>query len=116
MATFPLLKTGAAAQYPLEMGWQSASEEVRFLDGSRQTYLLHRAPMRRWYLQFDLLDEVEVSQLSQFVEANKYLPFAFPDPISGTTIPACRFHGAAVIVDSKTEGSAAVSLVVEEIV
>ncbi len=34
MATFPVLKTGAAAQYPLDRGVRFSTQAVRFMDGS----------------------------------------------------------------------------------
>ena len=50
MATFPYLKTGAAAQYPLDFGVRFATQAVRFLDGSQQSFRLYGSGLRRWTL------------------------------------------------------------------
>ena len=68
MATFPVLKTGAVAQYPLERGVRFSTQAVRFMDGSRQRFRLYGPGLRRWTLKLDLLDEQELGAVISFVE------------------------------------------------
>ncbi len=68
MATFPVLKTGAVAQYPLGFGVRYSTHAVRFLDGSQQKYALIGTGLRRWTISLDLLDEQELGAVIAFVE------------------------------------------------
>ena len=102
MATFPFLKTGAIAQYPLNRTLSLASQSVRFLEGRRQTYVLNGAGMRRWTLALDLLDEAEVSAVMDFADVVGTGTFSFTDPVSGDTAPKCIISGGeldAALVD-----------------
>ncbi len=102
MATFPILKTGAVAQYPLSRVNSVSTQAVRFLDGSQQTYQLNGAGLRRWVLTLDLLDEAEVSAVIEFAEQIGTGTFAFSDPISGDTAEKCIISGGeldAALVD-----------------
>ena len=99
MATFPILKSGAVTQYPLQAMTGQASEVIRFLDGTDQRYMTHAQPLRAWQIHLESLDENEVSSLEAFFRAQlgAYSTFVFPDPISGSSIPSCRF-GADLLV------------------
>ncbi len=102
MATFPTLRTNAVAQYPLHRTLSLASQSVRFLDGSRQTYQINGAGLRRWMLTLDLLDEAEVSAVIEFAEEVGTGTFAYTDPISGDTAPKCVISGGeldAALID-----------------
>jgi hypothetical protein len=100
MATFPtLLKTGAIAQYPLNRVLSLATQAVRFLDGSRQTYQLSGAGLRRWELKLDLLDETEVSAVIAFAEQIGTGTFSFTNPVTGEIAAKC------VIADEQLETS-----------
>lgn len=87
--TFPLLKTGAVAQYPLDRGTLFSTQAVRFLDGSQQKFRLCGMGLRRWRVSLDLLDEEELCALIDFVDAQGSGTFAFTDPISGQTTATC---------------------------
>lgn len=93
MATFPTLKTGTVAQYPLNRSTSLTSQAVRFLDGSRQTYQIDGAGLRRWQLTLDLLDEAEVSAVIDFAEEIATGTFAFTDPLTGETAAKCIISG-----------------------
>ena len=82
MASFPVLKTGAVAQYPLEYGVHFVTQSVRFMDGSQQRFRLHGTGLRRWTLKLDLLGEDELAAVMAFVEQQGSAPFAFTDPAS----------------------------------
>lgn len=101
MATFPTLKTGAVAQYPLSRTVSFATQAVRFLDGSRQSYRLS-AGLRRWTLNLDLLDETELAAVMAFTEQAGSATFSFADPVTGDTVASCVISGGqfeAVLVN-----------------
>ena len=92
MATFPLLQTGAVAQYPLDRRARTATQVVRFLDGSEQKYRGLAAPLHAWRVQLDLLDDVEKAELDAFfvTQQGAVQSFAFTDPWDGAVYPNCR--------------------------
>ena len=71
MSAFPVLKTGAVAQYPLERSVRFPVQAVRFLNGSQQIYQLSAGGLRRWAIRLELLDEAEVAALIRFSEAQQ---------------------------------------------
>jgi hypothetical protein len=93
MATFPTLQSGAVTQYPLPMAQGQQVGVIRFLDGNDQRYLLQGRTFRRWEISLSLLTDSEASGLEAFFaqQQGSYSTFIFPDPISGTQVPNCRF-------------------------
>jgi hypothetical protein len=88
---FPTLKTGAVAQYPATKTNQFASFVVRFLDGGDQRYRQFPAPLRRWVIRLDMLDETELNALEQFFAAQEgsFSTFSFVDPWTQSTVTNC---------------------------
>src|SRR5579863_6101996 len=103
MATFPVLKTGATAQYPLDRGVRYSTEGVRFMDGSQQKFRLIGVGLRRWTLKLDLLDEQELGAVIAFVEQQGSAPFAFTDPATGAVASTCVIAGRQLDVTMKSE-------------
>ena len=93
MNTFPLLTTGAVAQYPLGIAIGQCSQVIRFLDGTDQRFRTQGRMLRRWLIRLDLLDENEIAALEEFFNSKlgAYSTFVFPDPYSGTDVPNCIF-------------------------
>ena len=93
MPMFPSLSTGAVTQYPLEVGTGQGTQAVRFLDGTDQRFSLHGRLLRRWLIRLDLLNDNELHAFETFFESQlgAYSTFDFPDPVSNTTVPNCRF-------------------------
>jgi hypothetical protein len=91
--TFPLLSSGAVAQYSLPVVTGQAVQTIRFLDGADQRYLIQGRTFRQWEIQLTLLKDSEIAQLQTFFDEQQgdYGLFDFPDPISGETISNCRF-------------------------
>ena len=114
MATFPTLKTGAVAQYPLTSGYRFATQQVRFLDGSRHVFPLQKA-LRRWIIQFDQIDPEEFSVVAAFVEATLGQTFSFTDPGSGIVAPKCMLQGSAVEFQTLDEFRSKLQITVEEV-
>src|ERR1039458_8317774 len=93
MANFPALKTGAVAQYGSDRGRQFSTQVLRFVDGSEQRFAAYGAPLRRWTIRLELLDESELYALEQFFEneAGRTGTFSFTDPWDGTVYASCSF-------------------------
>lgn len=115
MATFPVLKTGAVAQYPLGFGMRFLTQAVRFLDGSQQKYRLIGTGLRRWTVSLDQLDEQELGAVIAFVEQQGSATFAFTDPLSGASVPNCVLSGEQFDATIKREMNGQTTVVIEEI-
>ena len=115
MPDFPVLKTGAATQYPLHRSTRFQTGAVQFLDGSRQRYRIFGAGHRRWNIQLDCLDDAELAALTAFLETQGTTPFAFTDPATGQTVPRCVIAQDRFVGGSRGEMLAGAQLVIEEI-
>jgi len=115
MATFPNLKTGVAAQYPLDRSVRFQTQSVKFLDGSQQRYRIQGAGLRRWSISLDLLDEQELASLVAFVEQQGSAAFAFTDPVTGENIAKCVMAGDRFEAFLLDETRAGAKLSIEEI-
>ncbi len=94
MNTFPTLNTGAITQYPAQAGSTFSSQVLQFVDGSEQRFPGYAAPVQRWSVKLELLDEDEVTTLAEFF-SNVSGPagsFSFTDPGTGTVYPNCSFE------------------------
>lgn len=114
MATFPTLRTGAVAQYPLKKTTTFQTQAVRFLDGSRQTFRILGA-LRSWSVQLSLLDERELGSVIAFAEQQGTAPFAFRDPVTGVTVATCILSGQTFDAGMTDEMKAQTSVLIEEI-
>src|ERR1700722_17745494 len=115
MATFPILKTGAPAQYPLDRGVRYATQAVRFMDGSRQRFRLYGTGLRKWTLKLDELDEQELGAVIAFVEQQGSATFTFTDPTTGVAVPNCIISGQQFDATMNREMSGQATVVIEEI-
>ena len=100
MATFPLLRTGVIAQYPLQVSMGQRVQIIRFLDGSDQRFLSQGRQFRRWEIKLDLLDEQELAAVEQFFieQQGTYSTFTFPDPVSGQAVQSCRLGSSGLVM------------------
>ena len=116
MAHFPTLKTGAVAQYPSDRAREYSTLVQEFLDGSEQRSPQYGAPLRRWMVRLDLLDEAEMFRLEEFFveQGGAAGGFAFTDPWDGTTYPNCSFEGGAVDLQFAGAGRGTLELTVRE--
>jgi len=91
MATFPVLKTSAVAQYPAMRYVQYRNHAVRFVDGTEQRYRDATGPLHRWGIRLSQLDESEVAAIEEFFAANEgaFGSFAFTDPWDGRVYSNC---------------------------
>jgi hypothetical protein len=113
--SFPVLKTGAVAQYPLGRSVRFSTQAVRFLDGSQQKFRLYGSGLRRWTVKLDQLDETELSALIDFVDAQGGETFSFTDPVSGATVANCVIGGEQFDATLTGEMTGRASIVIEEI-
>ncbi len=115
MATFPVLNTGAVAQYPLGFGVRYSTQAVQFMDGSRQKYPLIGTGLRRWTIQLDLLREDELGAVIAFVEQQGSAPFTFTDPITGASVSNCVLASEQFDAMIAAKLSGQTTVVIEEI-
>lgn len=112
--TFPLLKTGAVAQYPAVKGLDTATEVVRFVDGGEQRYRDFGAALRRWAIRLELLDEAELTAVEEFFTDNQgaFGSFAFTDPWDGTVYPDCSLDqdSLEIVLVGELRGATALSV------
>jgi hypothetical protein len=116
MTTFPLLSTGAVAQYPLSRGTSHDVDIVRFLDGSQQRCLVRGKKLRRWLISLAQLEENELANVEQFFDAmqgNTEL-FTFIDPVTNEPIPNCRISNPSVLTQYAAVGNGSAAIWIEE--
>jgi phage-related protein len=116
VANFPTLKTGAVAQYPADRTRRFSTQVLRFLDGSEQRFAGFGAPLKRWVIRLELLDEAEMAGLEEFFveQGGRAGTFAFTDPWDGTVHANCSFESDVMTGDYNGSNDGAVSVVVKE--
>lgn len=116
MPTFPILKTGAVAQYPATRSVRYQNQAVRFLDGTEQRYRDTHVPLHRWVIALTLLDEDERAAFGQFFEDmnGPFGTFAFTDPWDGHEYSSCSLEADNISVTSLAEMRGATSVIVIE--
>jgi hypothetical protein len=116
MLTFPLLSTGAVAQYPLSRGTSYDVDIVHFLDGSQQRCLVRGKRLRRWLISLGQLNEQELASMEQFFDAaqgNTGL-FAFTDPFTNESVPNCRISNPLIATQYAAVGNGSTAVWIEE--
>jgi hypothetical protein len=113
---FPILSSGAVAQYGSPFGSVWPAQIIRFLDGTDQRFLSCERPLRRWRIDLRLLNESEIAAVEGFFSSvgGEYSSFTFPDPISGLGVPNCRVGAPELISEYQGVDVAATSLWVVE--
>jgi len=116
MATFPALSSGAVIQYPSGVSIGQGIGVIRFIDGTDQRFVNQGRMLRQWQIQLSLLSEFEVHRLETFFAGQQgdYSTFDFPDPISATTVPNCRFASSELTTEYLATNVSSASLWVME--
>jgi hypothetical protein len=116
MSEFPLLSTGAVAQYPVSRASTYATEVIQFVDGSQQRSMTRGKVLRRWQLTLTQLNEAELLAIEQFFEAaqGNFGLFTFTDPITGNSVPNCRLQDPNILTQYLTVGSGSAVVIIEE--
>jgi hypothetical protein len=113
---FPVLKTGAVAQYPSARTETFSTRALRFVDGAEQRYRLFASPLHRWHIRLDLLDEAELAAIDEFFVANggRAGVFSFTDPWDGTAYPNCSFDHDELAAEALGPGRGRTVLTIKE--
>jgi uncharacterized protein DUF2460 len=116
MPTFPILKTGAVAQYPAGRRLEFQNQVVRFVDGTEQRYRDCAGTRHRWEISLELLDEPELAAIEEFFRAagGAFETFAFVDPWDDVEYSNCSLAGDALELAVLGEMRGRTSLVVVE--
>jgi hypothetical protein len=116
MASFPLLKTGAIAQYPSDRTRTFSTQVFRFMDGSEQRFPAFAAGLRQWTIRLDLLDEAEWETLQEFFvnEDGRAGSFSFTDPWDGTVYANCSFAGDTLAAEFQGPMKGVTQVIVKE--
>jgi len=114
MATFPKLKTDAAAQYPLGRRTTFQNQTLTFVDGTQQRYRDSGAARLRWDFRLAALDEGELAAIEEFFLANQgaFGSFAFTDPVDGTAYDDCSLLADSLDVVNVAEMRGATTLTI----
>jgi len=116
VATFPILKTGAVAQYGSSRTREFSTRVFRFVDGREQRFQDYGAPLRRWTIRLSLLDEAELSALESFfvAQGGQAQSFAFPDPWDGIVYANCSFDSDQLATQYGGQAAGMASVTVKE--
>ena len=116
MSTFPLLKTGAVAQYPATRTAGYATQAFRFLDGTEQKFPQRGTAATRWVIKLNLLDDTEMAQVSSFFQSQqgRFGTFSFVDPWDASTHANCSFESDELALSLDGEASGSLQVVIKE--
>ena len=89
---------------------------LRFLDGGEQRFAGFRAPLKRWLIRLELLDESELAGIEDFFveQGGQAGTFTFTDPWDGTAYTNCSFESDTMTADYRGRSDGAASVVVKE--
>jgi hypothetical protein len=112
--TFPKLKTGAVAQYPLTKVFRFQQQVLHFIDGTDQRYRDCGGPLYTWVISLNELDEGEMAALETFFLNNQgaFGNFAFTDPWTGQVYQNCSLSSDELDMASLAEMEGKTSLTV----
>jgi hypothetical protein len=116
MITFPVLRTGAVAQYPAQRSVLKSTWIARFVDGSEQRFRNDAAPLHSWTIHLSLLTEAEVVAIREFVNdaSGRFESFSFTDPWDATVYPNCSLDADTQAVEWFGENNAHTTLLIRE--
>lgn len=116
MAKFPVLRTGAVAQYGSGRMTSFRTQVIRFLDGTEQSYRLRGSGQRRWLVRADFLDEGELGQLEQFFQEQQAVAghFEFEDPEDGHIYTDCSFESDELRLTQSGPQGGTLQLIIRE--
>ncbi|MBS1873036.1 MAG: DUF2460 domain-containing protein [Acidobacteria bacterium] len=115
MAAFPTLKTGAVAQYPAQRRITYNTQVIEFIDGSEQRFREYPAPLRRWLIRLDRLDDGELQAVRNFFDqASPASPFSFVDPWDNSAYASCSIEGGSLDLEFTSAGRTRTELIIRE--
>ena len=117
MNSFPILRTGVMAQYPLTTARRFDTKVLEFVDGAEQRFPLMGASLTGWVLVYSQLDEAEMHALRTFVlsalECGEYFPFK--DPETNVVHSKCRIAHAELSESWKGDGQGQTRIEIVEV-
>ena len=116
MASFPVLVSGAIAQYPAERAEGFSTNSFVFVDGQEQRSPDFTASLRRWFVRLDQLTEDEMFRLEDFFLSQGGVAgsFSFTDPWDGVEYPDCSFDSDEVELVFEAPGRGVMAMVIKE--
>lgn len=116
MADFPLLKSGAVVQYPIERSLLHPSRVLRFIDGAEQSFRTQASALKRWVVTLALLDEDEQARIDAFFDqaGGRLNDFSFEDPWDSVTHASCRLESDELKEALVGEGRSTTRLVIRQ--
>ncbi len=116
MSTFPVLASGAIAQYPAERAEGFSTNSFVFVDGQEQRNTEFAAPLKRWFIRLDHLTEDEMFRLEEFFldQGGASGSFSFMDPWDGVEYSNCSFDGDEVELIFEAPGKGVMAMVIKE--
>lgn len=116
MADFPVLKSGAVAQYPSTKTQVHKTAIFRFVGGGEQRFPLSSGRLRRWAIHLELLDEEELVRLEEFflAQAGAAGSFSFFDPWDEVEYADCSFEDDNFAMAIAGVGNAGTRVIVRE--
>ena len=116
MLTFPILKTGAVAQYPLKTTFNYKADIVWFLDGSEQRFRNSPSVLHQWEIDLAKLDETEMASIEEFFLGNEgpTLSFSFTDPSTNDVYPNCSVSNSELALTFSGPLSGSTTVVIRE--
>ena len=116
MSDFPTLKTGVVLQYPAQKVTRFSAVVLRFTDGAEQRFRDYQAPLRRWQVRLDLLDDTELHVLREFFRAQSGAAgtFTFTDPWDSSVHLNCSFESDEMTEELLDEVKGKTALTVQE--
>lgn len=115
MASFPKLKTGAAAQYGCERIVEQPATVQRFLDGTTRRFAASKA-RRSWRLRLTGLSAQEAERIGSFIAAHLESQdrFTFHDPWDGCDYEDCVAPGEGYRVGAEGEHGFRMDIQIEQ--
>ena len=116
MASFPVLASGAVAQYPAERAEGFSTNSFLFVDGQEQHSAEYAAPLKRWFIRLDKLSEDEMFRLEEFFlgQGGASGSFSFTDPWDGVAYPNCSFDSDEIELVFEAPGRGVMAMVIKE--
>ena len=116
MAAFPVLSTGAVAQYPSSRVVEVPVRVLRFLDGREQRFPGTSGPGRRWVVRLSCVSDSELAAIEAFFagQQGRNGSFSFTDPWDETLYPDCSFDNDELSVALTAEDRGSVTVVIRE--
>lgn len=116
MITFPVLKSGAVAQYPAERTVAKTTWIGRFVDGSEQRFRNEATGLHKWVVRLSLLTETEMVAVREFVDnvSGRFESFTFTDPWDGAVYANCSLGNDANTIEWLGENNGRTTLTIRE--